>query len=318
MHEAYYSTLLEELASRGIDTETQMPRAPKDITPAFLGESLAQALHLTQDPGLSIDYGLRLRLASHGILGYALMSSRNGDQLLALLSRYAALVMPGLSLKRVVSGERLLLGCSAEANLLPREFLIELALTTLISGARMLFDQRIPGAQLWLDYPEPSHAERYKALKIPVRFAQSQAALVCERSFLDMPVASANPVMAQIGARQCDALLAQMRSRTGIGQQIRRSLLRAPGLFPSQADMAAELHLSPRTLRRRLREEGTQYREIVDEVRFELAKGYLRTAELSVGQIAELLAYDDPANFRRAFKRWSGSSAQAWRDENMG
>lgn len=318
MHEAYYATLLEELASRDIDTATQMPQAPQDITPAFLGESLARALHLTDDPGLSIAYGLRLRLASHGILGYALMSSRNGDQLLALLSRYAALVMPGLTLKRVVSGERLLLVCDAQAGLLPREFLLELALTTLIAGARMLFDRRIPGAEVWLDYPQPAHAERYALLKIPMRFAQPYAALVCQRSFLEMDVASANPAMAQIGARQCDVLLAQMRSRTGTAQRIRRSLLRGRGTFPSQAEMAAGLHLSPRTLRRRLREEGTHYREIVDEVRFELAKGYLRTAELTVGQIAELLAYDDPANFRRAFKRWSGSSAQIWRQENAG
>ncbi len=315
MHDAYYATLLEELASRGIDTTAQMPRPPSAVTPTFLGEALARALQLTQDPGLSIDYGMRLRLASHGILGYALMSSRNGDQLLALLSRYAALVMPGLSLKRVIRGDQLLLVCTAENDLLPREFLLELALTTLISGARMLFDRRIPGAQLWLDYPRPHHAERFQALRLPVRFAQQQSALVCERAFLEMRVASANPAMARLGARQCAVLLAQMRSRTGVAQQIRRALLQTPGAFPNQADMAAELHLSTRTLRRRLRDEGTAYREIVDEVRFELAKGYLRTAELTVGQIAELLGYEDTANFRRAFRRWSGLSANRWRIE---
>ena len=119
--------------------------------------------------------------------------------------------------------------------------------------------------------------------------------------------------MAELGARQCDELLRELSRRPGVAQAVRRALLRAHGEFPGQMSMAKRLHVSARTLRRQLAEEGTSYREIVDEVRFEVAKRYLETPELTVGQIAGLLDYDDPANFRRAFKRWSGVSAQAWR-----
>lgn len=313
IYEAYFTSLMEELASRGIDASALDLKVPKEISAPWLAEALARALHLTNDPGFGIAYGMRLNLASHGILGYALMSSRNGDQLLSLLTRYAALAMPNLRLTRVVAGKRMLLVCETEQGILPQLFLTELVLTTLISGARALFNRRIPGAELWLSFPSPPHADRYAALKLPVRFAQPYSALVCQRTFLDMEISSANPVMAEIGARQCDDLLEQMQSRSGIAQQIRRSLLRALGDFPTQAEMAKHLHVSARTLRRRLEQEGTNYRQIVDEVRFELAKRYLQTSELSVGQIAGLLAYEDPANFRRAFKRWSGSSAQDWR-----
>lgn len=77
--------------------------------------------------------------------------------------------------------------------------------------------------------------------------------------------------------------------------------------------MAQRLHVSARTLRRKLREEMTNYRELVDEVRLGLAKRYLRTPELRVSEIAGLLGYDEVANFRRAFKRWTGQSPMTWR-----
>ena len=104
-----------------------------------------------------------------------------------------------------------------------------------------------------------------------------------------------------------------MRERTGIAGQVRRAMLSAPGKFPTQAQMASQLHLSARTLRRRLESEHTSYREIVDEVRFEIARRYLQTPELRVAQISALLGYDEVANFRRAFKRWSGISPNAFR-----
>jgi AraC-like DNA-binding protein len=317
MYEAYFATLLEELTSRGHPAADLHRLTTAPPTAVALEQALVRALQQTQDPGLAIDYGLRLNLASHGILGYALMSSRNGDQLLTLLTRYAVLAMPSLQLQRVLAQEQLRLVCETQGGKLPQQFAKELVLTTLIAGARSLFNRRIPGAEIWLDFPQPDHTERYAALKIPVRFGQPYSALVCQRSFLGMEIASANPVMAELGARQCSDLLAQMQERFGITAQVRRSLLRSPGQFPSQLAMAQRLSISDRSLRRKLLDEGSSYREILDEVRFELAKRYLQTSQLSVTQVSDLLAYEAPSNFRRAFKRWSGVTAQHWRAQSL-
>lgn len=314
MHEAYLQTLLAEVQSRGFSGD-QVARAAADArdTTTGLGRALVHALGLTGDPGLALSFGLRLNLASHGILGYALMSSRNGDQLMTLLTRYAELAVPGLSLRRVVDGERLFLVCEAQAGELSREFLTDLVLSTLVSGARGLFNRRIPGAEVWLDYAPPAHVERYTEFGVPVRFSERFCALVCARSFLTMPLSSANPLMAEFGTRQCDELLQQLRQRSAFAERVRRAFLLAPGEFPSQEEMAQRLHVSARTLRRKLREEMTNYRELVDEVRLGLAKRYLRTPELRVSEIASLLGYDEVANFRRAFKRWTGQSPMTWR-----
>lgn len=314
MHNAYFDTLLEELEAQGVPRDALPGRRGDNVSPFVLARALGRAIELTGDPAFAIAYGRRLNLASHGILGYALMSSRNGDQLLGLLTRYAALVVPDLTLRRVIKEDEMHLVCDVRPGPLPREFLIELVLTTLVNGARVLFNRPTPGAQAWFDYASPAHAQDYGKLRVPVRFGQVYSALVCKRSFLEMRVSSANPLMAEVGARQCDDLLKAMHMRSGISMQVRRVLLQARGAFPSQTEMAARLNVSTRTLRRRLDGEGTSYRDVFDEVRFEVAKQYLRTPELTVGQIAGLLDYDDPANFRRAFKRWSGTSAKQWRD----
>lgn len=318
MYEAYLATLLEELESRSYPPAALAELGQSPTTAVGLESALVTALEQTQDAGLAIDYGLRINLASHGILGYALMSSRNGDQLLTLLTRYAGLAMPSLQLKRVLAKDQLQLVCSTHGGRLPPQFAKELVLTTLIAGARTLFNRRIPGAEIWLDFARPKHASRYQELKIPVRFNRPFAALVCQRSFLGTQIASANPVMATLGEQQCNNLLAQMQERFGMTAQVRRSLLSRPGHFPNQLEMAQRLNLSDRSLRRKLLEEHSSYREILDEVRYELAQRYLQTSQLSVSQVSDLLAYEDPANFRRAFKRWSGITAQTWRDQANG
>ncbi len=68
-----------------------------------------------------------------------------------------------------------------------------------------------------------------------------------------------------------------------------------------------------RSLRRRLKEEGSTYRIILNEIRFELARDYLANTRLPIDEIAVLLGYTEPGNFSHAFRRWSGQSPRNWR-----
>jgi AraC-like DNA-binding protein len=74
--------------------------------------------------------------------------------------------------------------------------------------------------------------------------------------------------------------------------------------FPTLSVTARLFHMTPRTLHRRLREEGTSYQTILDEERRRLAVQYLQNSKFTIQEIAFNLGYTDPANFRRAFKRW--------------
>ena len=79
--------------------------------------------------------------------------------------------------------------------------------------------------------------------------------------------------------------------------------------------VAARLGISRQTLFRRLREEGTSFERLLDELRHKLAVHYLTGRKVSVTETAYLVGFSDPAAFSRAFKRWTGKSPKAMRDE---
>ena len=81
-----------------------------------------------------------------------------------------------------------------------------------------------------------------------------------------------------------------------------------PSGCATEQSLAAALNVTPRTLQRRLREEGTTYNALLEEVRRELATHYVRQSERSINEITCLLGFSEPSNFTRAFKRWTGST----------
>lgn len=83
--------------------------------------------------------------------------------------------------------------------------------------------------------------------------------------------------------------------------------------MPSLSEVAELLHLSPRTLRRRLDDLGTSYNALLSTVRKRIAVRYLVNTAMTTEEIAELLNYSDAANFRHAFKRWTGRSPREYR-----
>ncbi len=84
----------------------------------------------------------------------------------------------------------------------------------------------------------------------------------------------------------------------------------------SQEEVAELFSLHPRTLNRRLAEQGTSFKALVAEVRYDIACQLLANTALSVGQIAAILGYGEISALTRAFRRWSGMSPQAWRHQS--
>jgi AraC-like DNA-binding protein len=113
-----------------------------------------------------------------------------------------------------------------------------------------------------------------------------------------------NAQMLQICEERCQAILERLGSGGQMADRVRSQLLAARGF--QLAAVAGRMAMSPRTLRRRLREEDTSFREVVGDVRKGLALDYLETSDLPLEEIATLLGYEDAANFNRAFRRWMG------------
>ena len=109
--------------------------------------------------------------------------------------------------------------------------------------------------------------------------------------------------------RHCERRLLKIRSSWTIGDRIKDIL--APSLLggtPSLSAIADQLGVTPWTLQRQLKEEGTGFRELLDETRQELASEYIRETRTSISEIAWLLGFGNPAAFHKAWKRWFNTS----------
>jgi len=122
-----------------------------------------------------------------------------------------------------------------------------------------------------------------------------------------------NPALAQASDKVADDYIADMEHHDVLSRaRVGLIALLASG-EPSRGALAKHLHISERTLTRRLSEADTSFRDLLDRTRKELALGYIRQPRYSVADVTYLLGFSDQSNFARSFKRWTGQSPVAYR-----
>jgi len=160
-----------------------------------------------------------------------------------------------------------------------------------------------------------AHGEMYEAhFHSSVKFKASRNALVFSKADMDLPFATYNAELLAIVAPQLEAELTQQLAQKTFSEQAKAILKRLlAGQRPGIQDLARELHLSTRTLQRRLTEQGITFQRLLEETRRELARHYLLHASLELNETAYLLGYEDANSFFRAFHHWEGTSPGQWR-----
>jgi AraC-like DNA-binding protein len=138
-----------------------------------------------------------------------------------------------------------------------------------------------------------------------VVFRQSANRFVYDAAWLNGSPRFGNEITYGSVLTLCDDLEDRLRNRVGLTGKARAFLLANLGRHASLEDVAAHLGAPVRTLRRKLREEDTSFRELFDQLRAEVATRYLRDTEMTMDDIAEALGFSDAANFRHAFHRWN-------------
>lgn len=299
-------TAIDEAALAAPDTRISM----RDQT-----RMLENCLRLSGDPGFALHFGSRIPVAALGELGYALMCCRNVQELMEVLGQYHRLISGSFRIEVLAGREivsiRLVGGMLHEAAE-PTD--CEIFFAAAAASLRRLCALSDDALSVSLAYPDPGHGEQYRRLICrDVHFDAPDSRLSVDRRYLDVPLQFANPTLLKLYRKQCDELLAATSRSAGFSTEIRNYLLATPGRFPAFEEAADHLHVSPRTLRRRLDEEGTTYQRIVHELRRQLAETYLRDSMLSIAEIADMLGYNDVSNFRRAFVGWTGRSPAAFR-----
>jgi AraC-like DNA-binding protein len=278
----------------------------------------SNALSLSRDPATPFKTGSRLHLSAYGMYGYALMSCLSLRDYFRLGVKYHSLATPTLTIEwREYEHEAVWTFPDVFVSSPSREigvFLIEQQFTQHVTHLQDVFGKSCPPTKACFSYPAPAHAAIYEEyLGCPCVFDHDQCELHYDSSILDQKPHLAHRLTATVLQETCDRLIGQAKVSSGIAGEVYQILMQQPGEFPSMEDVAQQLKMTTRSLRRRLLEERTSFVTIIDDVRCSLAMEYLQTTVMSTDDIALLLGFSEPTNFRRAFKRWTGKTTKAYR-----
>lgn len=320
------SALVEVMAEFGVPAHQLF--ADTGIAPDALGDHRARISHsqklallgnvhrLTPDPAVGLLAGQRQRIADFGVFGYALLSSATLSEAVNFGMRHLRLIGPVLEKSFRVEGAVAIFQGHDVAHLGP---LLPLAAEFWFSSIQALIsrliDKPFTAQRLLLPYPAPACAARYEeVLRCPVEFDAPVMQWEFDPAFLTLPLPAANPIMAEVSAGFCARMLEDLgESEAPLVKAIKEACFNNVGGLPSADEMAELLHLTTRTLQRRLSEAGTSYQVIIDGVRSRLAIEYLERTDLSVDDIAERTGFSDVSNFRKAFRKWTGQKPSYYR-----
>jgi AraC-like DNA-binding protein len=186
----------------------------------------------------------------------------------------------------------------------------EAVLAAIASLLGRLVDGGVHLLEVRFAHPEPhSAAEVQSFFGCPLRFGAPSTQLVFAREELSRPLALADPELLETLEEFVQLRLARLSDAGGWAGRVRRCLGRMlpRGEKPNLARLARELGVSRRQLQIRLKEEDTSYQKLLDQVREELALGYLKKGEVTLCELAFLLGFSEQSAFNHAFKRWTGS-----------
>ncbi|VWC33011.1 AraC family transcriptional regulator [Burkholderia lata] len=283
----------------------------------------AQELRLTGNllralgraPGLGFEVGQRYHFSAYGVWGYGLIASATARDALALALRFLPLTYAFTVITYREENGTCVLGFGApELDGTLSRFVVErdmMAATVLL--------QEIGGDAFALSR-FTVQAARTPSMAVPriagvePAFSARANSLAFDRVLLDRPLPHANPLTVSMCEQMCGQLLEARRARVGTSEMVRQYLTATPGSAPfSLEDMARLMNTSPRTLKRRLQEEGTTFRALLAQARGAMAETLLGDARLSLAEVAERLGFSDLSSFSQAFKRWYGVPPGAYR-----
>lgn len=165
----------------------------------------------------------------------------------------------------------------------------------------------------------PPHADELAAwFECEVTFDRPMSAVLLDRETVGLALARSEPGLGTLLERYAEEQLARLPRCGDFVARVRRAVERR--LHDGEArldDVARDLHVSPRTLQRRLGERDTTFREILDDTRRRLAVGYVRNQNLAISEVAYLVGFSEPSAFHRAFRRWTGETPGAYREASV-
>ncbi|MFP3978445.1 AraC family transcriptional regulator [Marinobacter sp. KMM 10035] len=275
-------------------------------------------LALPDTPALGLKLGMQYNVATFGIWGFALSTSRTLRDAAKTAIRYLPL---STAYCRLYSfDEDGFFGIGLDPASIPphvRQFLLERDLATGVNLVRELSLSGLAISKAEFEGPEPAYSGFIEeVLGVNPAYNSQRNAIMVAGLAADKPLPTFNARLVRMLNDQCRLQLEQ-RQTSGLSGLVRQQILGPLGLVATLDEVASALAMSSRSLRRKLEQEGASFRALVDEERRQTATQILSGSDMKLDELAIHLGYTDTASFTRAFRRWMGVSPGEYRKANV-
>jgi AraC-like DNA-binding protein len=315
------STLWKTLEQGGFDCRNIFERA--DLDPAAVRRPGARysypkvrrlwdlALEATGDPCLGLRVGQQWHPSAAHALGYAWLASDTLREAFERLVRYIRVISTDketVVLQALPAGYLFFWDLS-QVYYRASDVEFDEAFAALVKLCRMSAGDEFAPIALKMQRPVPDCAAEFENyFRAPIEYAADENSLLFPRDIVESPLPSSNILMARECDRIVDTYLASL-DKDDVVSAVRGKLIeRLPDGSTTENMIASELNMSVRSLQRRLSGKGLTFKQLLDDTRRELALRYVRDPSITINEMTYMLGYSEPANFSRAFKRWTGMS----------
>ncbi len=280
------------------------------------------SVQYSKDPCIGLVYATHIQPSSLHGLGFSFLASCTLKDGLERLVRFQRILSTQLilKLKETDNGYALFhMLINKERSIQIPDAAIHGRIAAVYKICQLMMGPELRPLRVSFEHPEPQCIDKFtEFFNTEVTFNARETGIIFDKQTCEMVMTSvANPELARINDKTVIHYLEQFEQRNLVTKTRNFIIDHLPSGVPKQSIIARDLNLSLRNFQRKLEQAETNYKTLLNEVRYEMACDYLSLSDYQIIQIAYFLGFSDPSNFGRAFKRWSGLSPQHFRQNSL-
>lgn len=280
---------------------------------------LTQVMMQTQDEFAGLGQGRTSKPGTFSMMTHAVINCSNLERALQRGIRFYDMFDLQLASTLVVEEGKGILVAQADPRLDFREIILETLFFLTQRFMSWLVGKHIVLERVEFDFEDDGDPERQALFDCPIQFSAGVNRMVFSADYLDLPLVQNELSLSRFLKSSLSELFQRGNRQMGLPARIRALLAEEYGYnFPDFSGVCESLNMTPQTLRRRLKDAGTSYQQIKDDIREEASVYYLSKPELSIDEIALLMGFSEASSFHRAFKKWTGKTPANFRQEQFG
>jgi len=287
---------------------------------ASVHQMLEAAVALTHDESLGLQACSQTSTGDVGLFDFVVSSATTVRSALESAGRYMRLLNDTLEFALETEGDRAFVRLDNRVVLpTPAEDFQSCGI--IWNQANSWPEGMLEDTDVWFRHGPPQNLEPYRAVLGAARlhYHSPRSGFSFPSRFLDAPLRTCDPKLHDILRNYADTTIAELPQPASVTERVRRIILeQLTANDLGQQETAQKLGMSSRTLSRRLSQEGTTFRDLVDDARKRIALRYLAEHDLSIAEIAVLAGFYDAPSFFRAFRRWTGVTPREYRRSHRG